>query len=152
MASNPLGLEYMTLLGAHPVHFIRTAAAVGCTHVSLFPVNVPHAPAGSSPFSLVDDARLRRDVVSCLDECGVTIGLLDGFGVAEGQSVERHLRTLDVTAELGVTRVNTVSRDPDRGRTLDETGRFVSMAAEYGLTVTTEPCPVLTVKSVAEAL
>jgi sugar phosphate isomerase/epimerase len=152
MQTNPLGLEYMTLLGAHPVHFIETAAAVGCSYVSLFQAQVAHSPDGSPPYSLIDDAQLRRDVVSCLDDCGVAIGLVDGFAVLEGQSVERHRPSLEVATELGATRVNTVSRDPDPGRTLDETGRLVAMAAEHGLTITTEPCPVLSVRTLAEAL
>jgi sugar phosphate isomerase/epimerase len=152
MRENPLGLEYMTLLGAHPLHFIRTAAAAGCTYVSLRPAQLPHAPAGSPPYSLLDDPNLRGEVVSTLEEHGVGIGLFDGLGVAEGQSVERHGRSLELMPELGVTRVNTVSRDPDLARTTDEMGRLVQMAAEYDITVTVEPCPPLTVGTLAQAL
>lgn len=142
----------MTLLGAHPLHFIRTASAAGCTYVSLRPAQLPHSPAGSPPYSLLDDPQLRREVVSTLEDHGVGIGLFDGMEVAAGQSVERHRRSLELMPELGVTRVNTVSRDPGLARTTDEMARLVEMAAEYDITMIVEPCPVLTVKTLTQAL
>ena len=152
MSGNPLGLEYMTLLGAHPLDFIRTAAAAGCAYVSLRPAQLPHSPPGSPPYSLLDDPQLRRDVVATLDDCGVRVGVFDGMAVAEGESVQRHRRSLDLMAELGITRVNTISRDPDLARTTDEMARLVAMAAEHGITMVVEPCPVLTVSTLAQAV
>jgi sugar phosphate isomerase/epimerase len=148
---NHLGLDYFTLFGAHPIHFIETAAAVGCEHVSLLLAQTDVSPPGSPPFSLLEDAQLRRDTLSCLAGHDVSIGLIDGFLVAPDRSVIEHRPSFEVVAELGVTRVNTVSYDGWE-RTVDETAALVAMAAEYDIMVTVEPCPVLTVKSVAQGL
>ncbi len=149
---NPLGLEYMTLIGAHPLDFIRTASAAGCDYVSMRPARLPHSPPGSPPFSLLDDPTLRREVTLCLQDHGMAIGLFDGMEVVPGESVARHRPSLELMAEFGVDRVNTVSTDPDLERTADEMARLADMAAEYGVTITVEPCPVLTVRTVAEAV
>jgi sugar phosphate isomerase/epimerase len=146
-----IGLEYMTLLGAHPLHFIETAAGAGCAYVGMPAQNSPSAPSGSPAFSFVEDSRLRRDTVSCLNDYGVEIGLLDGFVVGPASSVERHRPGFEILAELEVSRVNTVSRDC-WSRTVDETAALVAMAAEYDITVTVESCPALTIKTVAQAL
>src|SRR3546814_11902674 len=52
----------------------------------------------------------------------------------------------------GVRRVNTVSFDDDWSRMIDKTGEIVAMAREYDVTVTIESCPMLTVKTLAQAL
>lgn len=78
---NPVGLEYITLLGTHPLDFIRRAAEANCAYVSLFRENSPYDPPGSPEYSIIGDAQLRRDIVSCLDDTGVSIGLVDGFAL-----------------------------------------------------------------------
>jgi sugar phosphate isomerase/epimerase len=148
---NRIGLEYITLMGTHPLDFIRIAAGAGCANVALFATY--YAPAGSrqQSWSLAHDPALRRDVAQCLGDHGVSLALVDGVAVYRNQSVEQFRPLFDVMGELGAYRVNTVSFD-EIGRTFDETARLVEMAQPYGITVTMEPCPVLTVRTLAQAL
>jgi sugar phosphate isomerase/epimerase len=148
---HPIGLEYFTLLGANPLHIVKTAAAAGCRYVSLVmtrPDFVPNDPM----FSLIDDAALRRDTVACMRDNDVSIALVDGFAVFPDKSVKVHRPALDVLAELGVRRINTVSFDDNWARTVDQTAILAALAGEYGLTLTVESCPLLTVKTLEEAV
>jgi len=148
---NRLGLEYITLLGVSPLHFIRTAAEVGCRHVSLIPEQIKFGDHSYLDYSLIDNPTLRRDIVACLDDNDVSIALVDGFAVFPDGVAEDYRRAFNMLAELGVTRINTVSFD-NWARTVEETGKIVSMAAEYSVTVTVEACPPLTVKNLGQAL
>jgi sugar phosphate isomerase/epimerase len=148
---NRIGLDYITLLGMPPVEFIRTAAAAGCSHVGLFPAQSEYNPENYPDYSLITDRALRRDVTRCLRDEGISIALVDGLAVFRNRPIEAHWPTLDMLAEIGATRINTVSFDVAE-RTLPETAKLVEKAASYGLTVTIEPCPVLTTRTLAEAI
>jgi sugar phosphate isomerase/epimerase len=148
---NRIGLEYITLLGMPPLEFIRIAAATGCGHVALFAAQSEYNPEGYPDYSLVTDRALRRDVARCLKDEGVSVALVDGFAVFRDRPIEAHWPALDMLAEIGATRINTVSFDAPE-RTVDETAKLVEKAASYGLTVTVEPCPVLTTRTLAEAI
>lgn len=148
---NRIGLDYITLLGMPPMDFIRTAAAAGCGHVALFPAQTEFNPEHHPDYSLIADRTLRRDVARCLRDEGVSIALVDGLAVFRDRPIEDHWPTLDMLAEIGATRINTVSFDAPE-RTFDETAKLVEKAASYGLTVTIEPCPVLVTRTLAEAI
>src|SRR3546814_20401094 len=72
--------------------------------------------------------------------------------VLPDQPTENHRAAFEILAALGVRRVNTVSFDDDWSRMIDKTGEIVAMAREYDVTVTIESCPMLTVKTLAQAL
>jgi sugar phosphate isomerase/epimerase len=148
---NRLGLEYLTLLGVRPDAFVRIAAEAGCAHVALMPALPDFAPSGSQPWSLLDDPVLRRETKAALADTGVSLALMDGLALFPHSTADSHRRTIEVAAELGTTRLNTISAVEWR-RTLDETGPLVAMAADYGMTVTVEPCPLLTAATLAKAL
>lgn len=150
--SDRIGLDYLTMVGASPLHFIRTAAEAGCRHVALWPEQADYNPYGLPHFSLIEDAALRRDTVACLDDHGVSIALIDAFFIKSGQSVEQHRRCFEIFAELGVRRVNAVSIDPSWERTIDEMAALVAMATEYNATVVVESCPLLTIGTLAQAI
>src|ERR1700739_1465208 len=87
----------------------------------------------SPPFSLKDDAALRRDMLAAMNHRGVSISLGDGFLVLPGADISRCATDLDVLAELGVPRINVVSLDPDLGRTFDQFAILTDLAAQRGL-------------------
>jgi len=149
---NRIGLEYLTLLGTHPLDFIRAAANANCAHVAFFLANSPYDPPGSAIYSIIDDAKLRADIAKSLDDNGLSIGLFDGFALYKDQPPDIHRPAFDAIAELGVKRVNTISFDDDWERTLNETPKIVEMAGEYGITVTVESCPLLPIATLQQAL
>jgi len=136
-----IGVDYLSMVGASLPDFIRTAAAAGARNISLFntlPANFN--PWNASLLSACEDAAVRREVISCARDEGVSIALMEGFAVVPESSVEQHRRGFEVLAELGVTRVNSVSFDPSWERTIDEMAALATMGAEYDVTVLIEPC------------
>ena len=150
---NPLGLEYLTVYGCHPLDTVRIAADIGCSHLSFFTQAVDFPGMPPHPPSLFDDARLRKDVLAALDDHGLSIALIDGFGFAsdEGAKAADLRRKLDIVCELGVTRVNT-SSTLDWAATIDKVGRLADLTAEYGLMLTIEAIPTYTIGDLPSAL
>ena len=151
MALNRIGIDYLTLLGPQPVHFIETVADAGASHASLFLTNAVN-PFNAPDFSLISDAPLRRATRAAARDRGVSIALVDGFCIFPGASVEDLRPSLDAVADLGCTRVNALSFDPDWDKTVDQVAALAGIAADYAITVTIEPCPLFPIASVARAL
>jgi len=148
---NRLGLDYLTLGGVAPDAFVRLAAEGGCGHVALTTA-LPEVIRASGPsWSLIDDAALRGATREALADTGVSLALLDGFVLYPDSTPDDHRRILDLAADLGTHRLNTVSF-VDWPRTLDDTAWMVALAADYGMTVTVEPCAMLAAASLAQAL
>jgi sugar phosphate isomerase/epimerase len=148
---NPLGMEYLTLYGAHPLDYVRTCARVGCAQVSFFTRSLDFEGLPPGPPSLFDDAQLRKDVISLVRDNGLTIGCIDGFGFHGDVSVRDHRPLLDVLGELGVTLINTTS-NVEWGRTVDEISALVELATSYGLTVTAEAVATFSLGTLPKAL
>ena len=148
---NPIGLDYLTLYGIPQLEFIRIAATVGCTHVGFFSrsIDIPGLPPHPPTFDT--DAQLRRSTVACLKDNGVSIGLMDGFSIIKGASVDQYRPTLGMMRDMGVTRINTASLD-EWTRTVDEVGRLADLAAECAMTLTLEVIPTFTVDTLPKAL
>jgi len=148
---NRLGIDYLTLASVSPDAIVRLAAEAGCGHVALTPTVPDIVSAGGPCWSLIDDAALRAATRQALADTGVSLAMLDGYVLHPDSTPDSHRRVLDLAAELGTHRLNTVSF-VDWSRTLDETAWMVALAAEYGMTVTVEPCAMLTAASLAQAL
>jgi sugar phosphate isomerase/epimerase len=88
----------------------------------------------------------------CSTTSHVSISLGEGFAVRPGRDIRDSGPDMDLMLELGVRRINTVSLDPDIGRSLDQFATVVEMAAERGLEMTIEFSPSLTITSLDIAL
>ena len=150
---NPLGLEYLTVYGCHPLDTVRIAADIGCSHLTFFTQAVDFPGMPPHPPSLFDDARLRKEVMAALDDHGLTIALIDGFGFAsaEGAKAAALRAQLDIMCELGVTRVNT-SSTLEWGATIDKVGTLADLVGEYGMMLTIEAIPTYTIGDLPSAL
>ena len=113
---------------------------------------MPLVPLGYPPFSLTDDAALRRDLLAAINGRGVAISLGDGFLVHPGAEVDGAAADLDALSELGVARINVVSLDPDLPRTFDQFAVLTELAAQRGIQTVVEPVPSLPVGDVSTAL
>jgi sugar phosphate isomerase/epimerase len=149
---NRLGIETISVFGLPPVEYVNLAADLGCAHISmgLFPIDIN--PHGYAPYNLKGDAALRREMNAAMRDRGVSISLAEGLTVKPGIEARDRAAEFDAFAELGVKRINTVSLDPDFGRTLGQFARTVEMAAERGMESTTEFAPGLTVADLSTAL
>ena len=149
---NRLGIETISVFALPPVEFVRLAGDLGLGHVSMGLTSLPINPHGYAPFDLRSDAGLRRDTKLALADNGICISLAEGLTIRPGIAAADRAQEQDVFAELGATRVNVVSMDPDMARTLDQMALTAEMAAARGMVTTTELAPGLTIDNLSKAL
>jgi sugar phosphate isomerase/epimerase len=154
-ATNPkdrLGIGFLNGFGLPPLEFVELAGDLGCGHISVAVQAQQLLPLGYPPYSLREDASLRKDLLAAMDQCGVTISLGDGFLVLPEADMTTFCPDLDTLAELGVPRINVVSLDPDLSRTFDQFGILTELAAQRRIQTVVEPVPGLTVSDLPTAL
>ncbi len=151
---NRLGIELLSTFGMPPVDHVRLAAELGCAYVSTGLTGMPPAfnPHGFAPWSLRDDAALRREMLAAMRDTGVSISLGEGLGVRPDAEMADKAGDFDIFAELGARGVGGVSMDVDRTRTCAEFATLVDLATERGLKATVEFAPAQAVSSLEEAL
>lgn len=140
-----LGIEMLTLLGMPVVDHVRLAAGLGCVSISTGLGRLPMAMFGHeeihAPWSLAEDAALRRETKAALADTGVRIGLGEGFRVAPNLDVASFAGQLDIFAELGTERINAICTEPDMARALDQFGQLSDMVRERGMRFLVEFAP-----------
>ncbi len=146
-----LSIEPLSVMGLPPVEFVGLAADLGLRYVALALSALPN-PYGYPPFSLRDDLALRRETIAALRDRGVTVSLGDGFVLHPGRDIRELAGDVAVMAELGAQRINTVTFDPDFGRSVEQFGVLAELAAESGLETTLEFAPGLTIADLPTAL
>lgn len=151
-AADRLGIEFISWLGMPPVEYVEAAARLGVGNVSIAPAPMTANPCGYPAWSLRDDAALRRDLIAALASTRVTPWFGEGILIRPGCDVADAAADFDLFAELGVTRVNTISIDPDRARGVDQAGKFAEMAAARGMCATLEYMPGLPIGTLAQAI
>jgi sugar phosphate isomerase/epimerase len=147
-----LGIENISVFGLPPVEFVNLAADLGCQHISTGLTSFNFGIYDYAPFSLRDDAALRREMKSAMRDRGITISLGEGLTIRQGIGAKDHEADLDIMCDLGVEVINTVSMDPDLARTFDEFAVMAEMVGSRGLVTTTELAPSLTVGDLSTAL
>jgi sugar phosphate isomerase/epimerase len=147
-----LGIGFLSVFALPPVELVDLAADLGCKYVSTVVQGQPLVPLGFRPYSLRDDAALRRELLAAMKHRGVTISLGDGFLVLPGAEMHTFCADLDVLAGLGVPWINAVSLDPDLRRTFDQFAALTELAAQRNIRTALEPVPGLTVGDLPTAL
>lgn len=144
---NRLGIEMLTLLGMNPVNHVRLAADLGCVSISSGLTSLPMAMFGRpelphyQPWSLRDDAQLRRELKAALEDTGIHIALGEGFGVRPGVDLADRASELDIMAGLGTLRINAISVEPDIARTHDQLAVLADMVLDRGMVFCVEFAP-----------
>ncbi|MCT9108682.1 sugar phosphate isomerase/epimerase [Streptomyces mirabilis] len=132
--------------------FVALAADLGCRYISTALTSNPYTPSIYPPFSLRDDPALRREMTAAMRDLDVSISLGEGMVVRAGADIQDRVADLEIMAELGVRRINTVSLDPDLDRSIDQFGILAENAASLGMETTVEPSPGLTIPDLPSAL
>jgi sugar phosphate isomerase/epimerase len=148
---NPLGLEYLTVIGCPALDYVRIAADVGCSHIAFHtrPLDFPGMPPPTP--SIFEDAKLRREVIASIADHGLSVHLVDGFGFHDREPDPDHRALLDMSAEIGATRISCgIAMALDAG--IDRIAALAEQAAPYGFTVLIEGIPTYTVGTLPEAL
>ena len=149
---NQLAIGFLNGFGLPPLDFVDLTADLGCRYMSIVVQGAPLVPLGYPPYSLKDDAALRRELLAAMEHRGVAISLGDGFLVLPGTEISTSRADLDVLAELGVPRINVVSLDPDLSRTFDQFAALTELAAQRDIETDVELVPGLTVSDLPTAL
>jgi sugar phosphate isomerase/epimerase len=149
---NPLAIGFLNGFGLPPLDFVDLTADLGCSYMSIVVQGAPLVPLGYRPYSLKNDAALRRELLAAMNHRGVAISLGDGFLVLPGTKISSFAADLDTLAELGVPRINVVSLDPDLGRTFDQFAALTELAAQRNIETDVELVPGLTVGDLPTAL
>jgi len=147
-----IGIENISVFGMPPIEFVELAAELGCQHISTGLTSFDFGVCNYPAFSLRDDPQLRSDMIAAMRSTGVSISLGEGLTIRPNVDARDYARDLDLFCELGVTRINTVSMDPDRQRTFDQFAKLAEMASKRGVVTTTEFAPALTVADLPTAL
>jgi len=147
-----LGIEQLSVFGLPPVDFINLTADLGCDCISAGLTGLGYNPHGYPAFSLRDDVGMRKEMRAAMRDRGVAISLGEGCIIRPHSDIRAAAGDMDIMQELGVERLNTVSMDPDVGRSLDQLALFAEMAAERGMAATIELCPALTINTLGAAV
>lgn len=147
-----LGIEQLSTFGMSPIALARLAADLGCAYISTGLAPTLNVLEGFAPWSLRDDPALRRELAAVTENLGITISLGEGCVVMPGGDVRNFAADLDIFAEIGVGRINTLSMDPDLGRTLDQFAMLVEMAGDRGIEVVLEFSGTSPVGALSKAL
>lgn len=156
--TNRLGIENLTLMGMPPIEYVELAAELGCVGVSLGLTSMPFERFGFRDvnlypeWSLVDDPVLRREFKAALCDTGVVISLGEGFRADPTFDVSEKAEWLDILAELGGQRINAVSMESDRTRTIEQLGKLADMTIERGMQFTVEFAPPNAINSLSDAI
>jgi sugar phosphate isomerase/epimerase len=146
-----LGIESLTVFSLPPVDFVHMAADLGCRNIAIGPQSFSSNPEGYPAWSLREPAYL-REMKAALRDRGISIALGQGFAIAPGREIRDAAGDLDLMCELGVTRICSVSLDPDLDRTLDQMAVCAEMAGAAGVEVVVEFVPHLVISDLPTAL
>jgi sugar phosphate isomerase/epimerase len=146
-----LGIESLTVFALPPVDLVHVAADLGCRNISIGPQSFSANPEGYPSWSLREPA-YRREMKAALRERGVSIALGQGFAIAPGREIRDAAGDLDFMCELGVTRICSVSLDPDLDRTLDQMAACAEMAEAVGVEIVVEFVPGLVLPDLPSTL
>jgi sugar phosphate isomerase/epimerase len=139
-----LGIDFISVFGLPPVEFVNLAADLGCGFISLGLMPLDRNPHGYPGYSL-DDPAMRRELKAALRDRGVALANTEGFFVLPGRDVGAYAPMLDLMAELGTERINTLGLDPDLARGFDQFAALAELAGQRGVRTTLEfvlGCPV----------
>lgn len=144
-----LGIESISVFGLPRVEFVELARDLGCSYVTTGLESRGANPFGYPGFSL-REREARRELVSAMDACGVSVSLGEGFLVQPGVNAgEASAADLELMAELGVTRILTVSFEPDFQRNVDQFGALAETASRFGIETLLEFVPIFAIADLA---
>ncbi|KQM22248.1 sugar phosphate isomerase/epimerase family protein [Novosphingobium sp. Leaf2] len=153
---HPFGIDLLTVMGLGPVEHVTLAADLGCSAVSMGLERLPdrYNPHGYAHWSLRENAQLRRDLKAVLAERKVALCLGSGLRVRPDGDAEtaQTASDMDLFAELGALRVAASDHGAERDRAVAQLAGLADMAAARGMDFSIEFSPVLTIRSLAEAI
>jgi len=147
-----IAIECISALGMPPVDYVELAAGMGCRYIGIALEPIVAYSKVYPKWSLRHDIDLRRATLAVMRRHGISIALGEGFLVRPNKEIGDVAADLDLMVELGTRRVNLLSLDTDRSRTLDQCGIFAELASARGLDATLEFLPGTPIDDLSSAL
>lgn len=147
-----IGIEFLSVFDLPPVAFVELTAKLGCRHLSIGLTPMGCNLEGYPPFSLRDDAGLRRDMIRAMNDNGVSIALGEGFPIKPGADVRDLQGDLELMCELGARRINSYCLERDLDRSFDQLSVLAEMARAVDVQNTIEFVPGLPIGDLATAV
>ncbi|MFV8820103.1 sugar phosphate isomerase/epimerase family protein [Haliea sp. E17] len=147
-----IGLEHLCVLGMPPVEFVNLAADLGCPWIATGFSPVVDDVMGFGTWSLRDNPGLRREMLAAMRDRGVSISMGEGFWITPGSDIRDQKASLALWREMDVSRIGTLSFDPDLNRSHDQFAYLAEMAAEQDMDVVLEFVPGLAIADLPGAL
>ncbi|MDG2002396.1 MAG: TIM barrel protein [Novosphingobium sp.] len=148
-----LGIEFISAMGMPPGDFVRLAADLGVSQVSLSPRPITDNPHGYPTWDLTTDPALVRRTKAALEANSVRLGQAEGFLIMPGMEIADNEAMLDIMVELSAPAVNSVAIEPDRARALDQFALLAQMAEKRGILAMVEFMPMMVAPgNITEAL
>jgi sugar phosphate isomerase/epimerase len=119
------------------VEFVNLAADLECDFISLGLMTFDRNPHNYPAYSLEDPA-LQRAFKAAAKDRGVALANTEGFFVLPGRDVAAYAPVLDMVADLGTERINTLGLDPDLPRAFDQFAALAELAGQRGIVTTLE--------------
>jgi len=149
---HPLGIDSRTVAGMGPLEHVRLAGEMGCKAVSMGLQQEAGRSEGYAAWSLREDAALRREAQAALADAGLRIGLGEGINGSATRPPEDHAADMDIFARLGTRRIGARDNGLEREHAFDYMARLAEMARERDMDFGFEFSPVMTVRTLREAL
>jgi len=147
-----LGIEFISAMGMPPDDFVRLAASLGVSNISLSPRPITDNPHGYPAWDLTTDPALVRATKAALEECSVRLGQAEGFLIMPGIEIADSEAMLDMMTGLGAPAVNAVVIEQDRARALDQFSTLAQMAEKRGQIAMVEFMPMMAPGNLGQAL
>lgn len=129
-------LAHLTILDAPPAKLIRIAARAGYDFVGLrlIPLGLP----GEAVYAPHEDAAMRRDIKTAIDDTGVRVLDVELARIVEAPAPDSYLPALEAAAELGARHVLASIWMHERDQVIERFARLCDVARPLGLTVNLE--------------
>lgn len=142
-----ISLDQLTVVGVSPAELVDIAADAGYDAISPF---AGGSDGGGAYRLTVGDERTGA-LIARKRERGIAVNNLDGLVVKPRMDWDDYARLIDLGTRIGARRGVTVILDRNRARATDSFCRLAELAAEGGLGLVLEFCPLTAVGSLAEA-
>ena len=141
-------MGYLTANGLPPLDAVKLAGEAGFDKISF---RLLPAGPGDTPPPLLTDDRLVADVMSAMDDQGLTMSDAEMIRLNADTNLERFRPFLARSQQLGARHVLVAGDDMDRARITDSYCRLCELTWEYGLTADLEFMPWTAIKNISDA-
>lgn len=144
-----LSVAFLTIPDLSPLDAIRMGTELGFQRIG---VRLIPAVLGESPYPLLTDIKIQREVIAALSDSPISIADVELIRINALIRVEDFAMMFDVANSIGAQFVTVINDDPVFDRAADSFCKLAELALEYNLTLNLEPMRWTALNSITDAL